>query len=283
MPKKEKQLLFSCKLSDLYTNKFLNAAYQYNILILYRTLDDTDIFENEQPFSVQDLIKLGGFLNTFYFALLQQQQQQQQQSKDITSTTTTAVTLPPLPASVKSFRAAHRLLLQIYDLDVRHPYCPKDHWLLVSDPSMTKSALLALFNPSKQPAVQPFLDRLRQGDPVPLRILQLMPHTVPFKTRLTVFRDWVALDQANLMTAGSRALRVRRQNVLEDGYRGLGGLPPSGWKGNIRVKFVNELGKNGLLLYYLPRSHSPFSLLFHRHFYYYFVYPANRQEEEKRI
>ena len=171
------------------------------------------------------------------------QQQQQQQCKDTTSTTTTGVTLPPLPASVKSFRAAHRLLLQIYDLDVRHPYCPKDHWLLVSDPSMTKSALLALFNPSKQPAVQPFLDRLRQGDPVPLRILQLMPHTVPFKTRLTVFRDWVALDQANLMTAGSRALRVRRQNVLEDGYRGLGGLPPSGWKGNIRVKFVNELGK----------------------------------------
>ncbi|KAI7848665.1 hypothetical protein BDC45DRAFT_302888 [Circinella umbellata] len=207
--------------------------------LVFLTLDDTDIFENEHPFSVQDLVKLGGFLNTFYFALLQQQQEQ---PKDMISISTTTVALSSLPASVKSFRASHRLLLQIYDLDVRHPYCPKDHWLLVSDPSMTKSALLALFNPSKQPAVQPFLDRLRQGDPVPLRILQLMPHTVPFNTRLTVFRDWVALDQANLMTAGSRALRVRRQNVLEDGYRGLGGLPPSGWKGNIRVKFINELG-----------------------------------------
>ncbi|KAI9485114.1 hypothetical protein BDB00DRAFT_89994 [Zychaea mexicana] len=209
--------------------------------LVFLTLDDTDIFEDEQPFSVQDLIKLGSFLNTFYFALLQQHQS----SKDTPSSPSSSVTTtsaPPLPSSVRSFRAAHRLLLQIYDLDVRHPFCPTDHWLLVSDPSMAKSSLLALFNPSRTTTAQPFLDRLRQGDPVPLRILQLMPHAVPFKTRLTVFRDWAALDRANLMATSSRAIRVRRQNVLEDGYRGLGGLPPSAWKGNIRVKFVNELG-----------------------------------------
>ncbi|KAI8149214.1 hypothetical protein BJV82DRAFT_210891 [Fennellomyces sp. T-0311] len=201
--------------------------------LVFLTLDDTDIFEDQQPFSVKDLIQLGGFLNAFYFALLHQQ------TKDIRTTTESST--PTLPPSVRTFRAAHRLLLQIYDLDVRHPFCPEQHWLLVSDP-MAKSSLLSLFTPSKATTVQPFLDRLRQGDPVPLRILQLMPHTVPFNTRLTVFRDWVGSDRVALMATSSRAIRVRRQNVLEDGFRGLSGLPPSAWKGTIRVKFVNDLG-----------------------------------------
>ena len=168
-------------------------------------------------------------MNAFYFALLHQQ------SKD------TRGSIDSLPPSVRSFRVAHRLLLQIYDLDVRHPFCPEQHWLLVSDP-MAKSTLLSLFTTSKASTAQPFLDRLRHGDPVPLRILQLMPHTVPFKTRLMVFRDWVGLDRAALLATSSRAIRVRRQNVLEDGFRGLSGLPPSAWKGTIRVKFVNDLG-----------------------------------------
>ncbi|KAI7883316.1 HECT-domain-containing protein [Lichtheimia hyalospora FSU 10163] len=197
--------------------------------LVFLTLDDTDIFEHETPFSTQDLIDLSTFLNTFYFALLQHAKSEQQNDAAVVA------------ASIRAFRAAHRLLLQIYDLDMRHPFCPEGHWLLVSDPTI-KQSILSLFNTSKPPAAASFLDRFRQGDPVPLRILQLMPHTIPFETRLTIFRDWIAHDRANTMRTGHCSIRVRRKHILEDGIRGLGGIPPAAWKGVIRVTFVNELG-----------------------------------------
>lgn len=196
-----------------------------------RTLDDTDIFENETPFSTDDLIQISGFLNTFYFALLHQ---------STLPASGGAASTAPLPPAIARFHAARRLLLQIYDLDVRHTFCPEGHWQLVSDP-MAKPSFLSLFS-SRSASVSPFLEQLRQGDPVPMRILQLMPHTVSFQTRLKIFRDWIALDRADLMLTSHHAIRVRRQYVLKDGYRGLSGLPPAAWKGNIKVTFVNELG-----------------------------------------
>ncbi|ORZ03623.1 hypothetical protein BCR43DRAFT_483669 [Syncephalastrum racemosum] len=199
--------------------------------LVFLTLDDTDIFEKETPFSARDLIQVSGFLNTFYFALLHQ---------SIPSPPSGDASTAPLPPALSRFYAARRLLLQIYDLDVRHAFCPEGHWQLVSDP-LAKQSFLSLFS-SRSASVSPFLEQLHQGDPVPMRILQLMPHTVSFQTRLKIFRDWVALDRANLMLTSHRTVRVRRQYVLEDGHRGLSGLPPAAWKGNIKVTFVNELG-----------------------------------------
>lgn len=186
-------------------------------------MDDTDIFEKENPFSADDLVKLAGFLNKFYFSLIQHS-----------------------ASAAQSFQAARRLLLQIHDLDTRHPFCPEGHWLLVSDPK-AKNSFLSIFNlsnTSSSSSSTSFLEKLRQGDQIPLRILQLMPHTIPFETRLKVFRDFVALDKYSLAAAhkSHRIIRVRRQYILEDGYRGLGGLPTLAWKGHIQVKFVNELG-----------------------------------------
>ncbi|KAI7871091.1 hypothetical protein BDF14DRAFT_1719843 [Spinellus fusiger] len=192
--------------------------------LVFLTLDDTDIFQKETPFSIKHLIDLSGFLNVFYFALVQQQG----------STPTT------LPNSVHSFHAARRLLLQLYDLDVRHSYCPQGHWLLVPDPS-TKPSVLSLLNASS-PKPSEFLTHFRQGDRMPLRILQLMPHTVSFDTRLKIFRDWIYMDRATSTTTRSKVITVRRNHVLEDGFSGLSDLPSSAWKSTIRVSFVNELG-----------------------------------------
>lgn len=80
------------------------------------------------------------------------------------------------------------------------------------------------------------------GDPVPLRILQLMPHTVSFDTRLKIFRDWIALDRSVVPKTTQRFITVRRNHILEDGFSQLAGLPASSWKGTVRVCFVNELG-----------------------------------------
>ncbi|KAI9007041.1 hypothetical protein CLU79DRAFT_712294 [Phycomyces nitens] len=192
--------------------------------LIFLTLDDTDIFQKEHPFSSNVLIELSSFLNAFYFALVQQQG----------NTPTT------LPDSVHSFHGVRRLLLQLYDLDLRHPFCPPKHWLLVADPSTKSNVLSSLFNNSSKPSQ--FLAHFRQGDMLPLRILQLMPHTVSFDTRLKIFRDWIHMDRVTSNAGRSRIISVRRNNVLEDGFRGLANLSPTAWKGTIRVSFVNELG-----------------------------------------
>ncbi|KAI9486304.1 MAG: hypothetical protein EXX96DRAFT_548582 [Benjaminiella poitrasii] len=217
--------------------------------IVFLTLDDVDIFTHKTPFSPNDLIQISDFLNSFYFTLIQQQ-------TDIPA---------ELPPAAESFKSARRLLLQIYDLDLHHPFCPPNHWLLVS--SMTngvKSFFTSLFqtinhsalsdNGAATPAIRKkktlssaaalFLTNLKQGDPVPLRVLQLMPHTVSFDMRLHIFRDWIALDQSIMAPKmfKSRYISVRRNRVLEDGFHALADLPSSAWKGTIRVSFVNELG-----------------------------------------
>lgn len=220
-------LSFSCK--------NINNTYIHVIYIYYcysRTLDDVDIFTRQKPFSPNDLIQISSFLNNFYFSLIKQQ-------TDIPT---------EIPPAADSFKSARRLLLQIYDLDLHHPFCPPNHWLLISMSKGMKSFFSSLFSESANSksstsSASLFLSSLRQGDPVPLRILQLMPHTVSFDMRLKIFRDWIALDKSIIITQNNgKIVTVRRGQVLEDGFFALSGLSPSAWKGTIRVSFVNELG-----------------------------------------
>lgn len=195
----------------------------------YRTLDDVDIFTRQEPFSPSTLIDISRFLNQFYFSLIQQH-------TDIPS---------ELPPAANAFTSARRLLLQIYDLDLHHPFCPPNHWLLIqtSSSNSIKSLFSSLFNENtKDTLAAMFVDKLKQGDPVPLRILQLMPHTVSFDMRLKIFREWIELDKYTCTKTANRHITVRRSQVLEDGYQQLVNLPASAWKGTIRVSFVNELG-----------------------------------------
>ncbi|KAK4513248.1 uncharacterized protein ATC70_011816 [Mucor velutinosus] len=197
--------------------------------IVFLTLDDVDIFTQQEPFSPSTLIQISSFLNQFYFSLIQQH-------ADIPS---------ELPPAANAFKSARRLLLQIYDLDLHHPFCPPDHWLLIqaSNSTSIKSFFSNMFNDTtKDMLAAMFLDKLKQGDPVPLRILQLMPHTVSFGMRLLIFREWIELDKYTCTKTANRHITVRRSQVLEDGYQQLVNLPASAWKGTIRVSFVNELG-----------------------------------------
>ncbi|KAI9272117.1 hypothetical protein EDC94DRAFT_511581 [Helicostylum pulchrum] len=201
--------------------------------IVFLTLDDVDIFTRQKPFSPTDLIQISSFLNNFYFLLIKQQ-------TDIPT---------EIPPSADSFRSARRLLLQIYDLDLHHPFCPPNHWLLISMSKGMKSFFSSIFsesgNNNTTSSASLFLSNLRQGDPVPLRILQLMPHTVSFDMRLKIFRDWIALDKSIIITKNNgKIVTVRRGQVLEDGFHALSGISPSAWKGTVRVSFVNEFGIN---------------------------------------
>lgn len=110
-------------------------------------------------------------------------------------------------------------------------------------PSKLK-AFTSLFQSKKKDANDSaalFLANFNQGGPVPLRILQLMSHTVPFDVRLKIFRDRINLEQSPSFES-SHLITVKRGQVLLDGYQQLSSLPTSAWKGKIRVNFINELG-----------------------------------------
>ncbi|CAG08531.1 unnamed protein product, partial [Tetraodon nigroviridis] len=80
-------------------------------------------------------------------------------------------------------------------------------------------------------------------------LLQYIPHVIPHKNRVLLFRNIVTKEKENLgLIETSSAsphvthITIRRSRMLEDGYDQLRRLPANSIKGVIRVKFVNDLG-----------------------------------------
>ncbi|CAG8496391.1 2011_t:CDS:10 [Funneliformis caledonium] len=198
--------------------------------ILLLTTDDDELYDMQNPFSIEtDVIPMAVFFNRFCFALLSHSSPE------------------GYPPTI--FESARRVLLQLHSRDTRRSFSEESIWLLIKDPkkSLPKS-LKDLFkkslssnNNDKELMGMSFLDRIRDNDPISIKILNLLPHTIPFETRLEIFRDYLK-NGVPIILNSEIMIRVRRDHVLDDGYKHLGGLNPVKTKGRIRVKFVNETG-----------------------------------------
>ena len=80
-------------------------------------------------------------------------------------------------------------------------------------------------------------------------LMQKVPHIIPHKERVLLFRKHVLNEKAVLgltdsacNTLHSTMITVHRSRIVEDGYQQLAALPVQSVKGVIRVKFVNEQG-----------------------------------------
>ncbi|XP_054852100.1 ubiquitin-protein ligase E3B isoform X2 [Eublepharis macularius] len=80
-------------------------------------------------------------------------------------------------------------------------------------------------------------------------LLQYIPHVIPHKNRVLLFRNMVTKEKEKLgLVETSSAsphvthITIRRSRMLEDGYEQLRQLSQNAMKGVIRVKFVNDLG-----------------------------------------
>lgn len=77
-------------------------------------------------------------------------------------------------------------------------------------------------------------------------MIQKIPHILPHKSRVALFRKNVAKDKESNVpndgTGHATLITVRRLRIVEDGYQQLALLPVSELKGFVRVKFVNEQG-----------------------------------------
>lgn len=181
---------------------------------LLTILDDLELYEQQRPFTLQDLVALSAFLNLFVFRLLWAG------LIDVKSVGT-----HPL------FCSCHTLLMLLYKRDCRRSYTPPDHWLI------------------KDVKVSVFMAELDKGKKAAQVLLQKVPHIIPHKERVVLFRKYVANEKAVLgLTESACALSqstlitVHRTRIVEDGYQQLAMLPPQALKGVIRVRFINEQG-----------------------------------------
>ncbi|KAG0348993.1 Ubiquitin-protein ligase E3B, partial [Podila humilis] len=246
----------------------------------YLTIDDDDMYVQQKPWELSELVLMSGFLNQFCFAVLSNQEEPKAIADSVTGAASVVAAVAPLPPI---FYHARHVLVQLYERDCRRGFCPPDHWLLLHPTKSVFQSPLQLFtsltitnksspksttfgvnskkstgffsrsskSPPQYATPKEFIQKIAQKDKTALQILETMPHVIPFSARLEIFRDFIREEK--IQRAQSLALvrpdlhqsvmvKIRRGYVLEDGYKHLGRLSVNGWKNTIRVRFVNEVG-----------------------------------------
>lgn len=172
-------------------------------------LDDLEMYEKQNPFTLNDYVVLSHFLNTFLVRLVESNKEQ------------------PLDTKSPLFVAAHTLLQSLYRRDCRRQFAPKDHWLIRD------------IKPSH------FLNDLEKGKKTAQILIQKMPHIIPLSDRIHLFKKYVQNEKSSCMIctgSASALLTVHRDLIVEDGYRQMAQLSPQQIKGTIRVRFINQQG-----------------------------------------
>ncbi|CAJ0765292.1 475_t:CDS:10 [Entrophospora sp. SA101] len=210
------------------------------ILELFCECYDEELYELETPFSIEiDLIPMVRFFNKFCFLILN---------------TRRSFTI----SNYKNNGGKGNW--KVKSIAVKEE--GEDNiWLLIKDPKKSLPISLANFfkkalntnnnngNDNSSKMGSSFLERIQKNDEVAIRILNLLPHTIPFETRLDIFRQYLSkINNTHTFptiihdSSNCTVVKVRRGHVVEDGFKYLGGLSSARIQGKIFVKFVNEMG-----------------------------------------
>ncbi|KAF9814607.1 hypothetical protein SFRURICE_001768 [Spodoptera frugiperda] len=208
-------------LTDLLAVNTKTSAPEFQMLILFADcmthyvtiLDDMEMYEQQNPFKLQDFINMSQFLNMFVY-------------KSIMGQLFDLKTIQ----SNELFSSLHTLLLVLYRRDCRRAYTPPNHWLV------------------REIREGQFMADLEKGKKPQQVLVQKTPHMIAHGERVRLFRRAVADEKVVLglteRACGGRStlVTVRRARLVEDGYRQLAALPSRALKGCVRVRFINEQG-----------------------------------------
>ncbi|CAH1645890.1 unnamed protein product [Spodoptera littoralis] len=206
---------------DLLAVNTKTSAPEFQMLILFADcmthyvtiLDDMEMYEQQNPFKLQDFINMSQFLNMFVY-------------KSIMGQLFDLKTIQ----SNELFSSLHTLLLVLYRRDCRRAYTPANHWLV------------------RDIREGQFMADLEKGKKPQQVLVQKTPHMIAHGERVRLFRRAVADEKVVLglteRACGGRStlVTVRRARLVEDGYRQLAALPSRALKGCVRVRFINEQG-----------------------------------------
>uniref|UniRef100_A0AAX7UPX4 Ubiquitin-protein ligase E3B n=1 Tax=Astatotilapia calliptera TaxID=8154 RepID=A0AAX7UPX4_ASTCA len=181
---------------------------------LITILDDIEVYEEQTSFKIEELVTISSFLNTFVYKMIWD-----------------GILENAKGEKLELFHSVHGWLMVLYERDCRRRFTPDDHWL----------------RKDLKPSV--LFQELEKGKKRAQLLLQYIPHVIPHKNRVLLFRNIVTKEKESLgLVETSSAsphvthITIRRSRMLEDGYDQLRRLPVNSIKGVIRVKFVNDLG-----------------------------------------
>ncbi|CAD5212189.1 unnamed protein product [Bursaphelenchus okinawaensis] len=180
---------------------FAEAAHS-----LISILDEKELYENQKPFTLKQLCEIASFCNTFCFRCIWEELLHYQER--------------PVDVLFGSVYQLNSLLLM---RDSRKSFVNfKDFWIVKE---VKASQIVAEFEKGTQRA---------------LKLMNMLPHSVPLKQRIVLFRKLVQKDK--LSKHETHIIEIHRDRLLEDGFVQLSDLSSKALKGVIRVKFVNQQG-----------------------------------------
>ncbi|XP_041078998.1 ubiquitin-protein ligase E3B-like [Polyodon spathula] len=198
---------------DLQPKSYPKPIYSYSVNRC-RILDDIEVYEEQISFKTEELVTISSFLNTFVYKMIWD-----------------GILENAKGETLDLFHSVHGWLMVLYERDCRRRFAPDDHWLRKD----LKPSLL--------------FQELDKGKRRAQLLLQYIPHVIPHKNRVLLFRNIVTKEKESLGLVETNSasphvthITIRRSRMLEDGYDQLRRLPINSIKGVIRVKFVNDLG-----------------------------------------
>ncbi|KAM4809996.1 ubiquitin-protein ligase E3B [Rhinophrynus dorsalis] len=181
---------------------------------LITILDDIEVYEEQISFKLEELVTISSFLNCFVFKMIWDGLLENAKGE-----------------TLELFHSVHGWLMVLYERDCRRRFAPEDHWLRKD---LKPTLLFQELDKEKKRAQL---------------LLQYIPHVIPHKNRVLLFRNIVTKEKEKLGLVESNTasphvthITIRRSRMLEDGYDQLRQLSQNAMKGVIRVKFVNDLG-----------------------------------------
>ncbi|KAJ8263648.1 hypothetical protein COCON_G00161050 [Conger conger] len=180
---------------------------------LITILDDIEVYEEQISFKTEELVTISSFLNTFVYKMIWD-----------------GILENAKGEKLDLFHSVHGWLMALYERDCRRRFSPTTTGCANLKPSL-------------------LFQELEKGKRRAQLLLQYIPHVIPHKNRVLLFRNIVTKEKETLgLVETSSAsphvthITIRRSRMLEDGYDQLRRLPINSIKGVIRVKFVNDLG-----------------------------------------
>ncbi|KAK7006156.1 HECT-domain-containing protein [Favolaschia claudopus] len=144
-----------------------------------------------------------------------------------------------------------RCLVAIHARDSRRPFTPPDHWLVSAQVDLRSFVEAALFEEQQISSNNSRAVTARQVARLAPRlgILHNIPFSIPFSTRVQVFRSFIFSDMMSRRTEedqyshrhGSRLhVIIRRENIAQDGFDRLKDLD---LKSRIGITFIDKFGE----------------------------------------
>ncbi|KAJ7148938.1 HECT-domain-containing protein [Mycena crocata] len=154
-----------------------------------------------------------------------------------------------------------KCLVAIHARDSRRPFTPQDHWLVSTQIDLRSFVEAALFEEQQLSSAEDLSTGTSRAGPTRvvaarqiarlaprLGILHNIPFSVPFSTRVQVFRSFIYSDvmarQRNtehMYDMGARLhITVRRETIAQDGFDR---LRDADLKGRIGITFIDKFGE----------------------------------------